>query len=131
MIIEFEIGDQSGDGHSQSDTYTFDCKHEDGGVISIEDIKYSYKIGSQIIGFDLVEDCCDFYEEHKLSEEEMDKLVSMGYTHEDIDEMREECIMSEHWMDIYMFICKLGYEGLIFTPTHQKHLNIGGYGLFQ
>ncbi len=131
MIIDFQIG-SSMSGHGHSDIYAFDCTYGiAGGDMSIGDIRLAYSVGSKLVGFDLVNDCCTYYEDNYLDEEQMDKLVSLGFVHEDLEEMKDEGLMSEWWMDIYMFICKLGCERLIVTPVRHKHVDIGGYGLFQ
>ena len=135
MIIEFEIGDRSGDGHGQHDTYYYECRNEPHDAfhctLTGENVQAAYEMGTAKLGFDLVKDCCDYYEEMKLSEEHMDILVSLGFVHEDLEEMKEECIQSEQWIHIYMFICNLGNPDIVFIEKRFQNINLGGYGLYQ
>lgn len=135
MIIEFEIGDRGGDGHNQYDTYYYECRNEPHhalhGALSAENVRAAYEMGTAKLGFDLVKDCCADYEEMKLSEENMDTLVSFGFTHEELGEMKEECIQPDQWLHIYMFICHIGNPDIVFIEKYFQNIDLGGYGLFQ
>ena len=103
--VELEIGDWSGDGHSQ-------VRHRH--IISNltrEEILNSYNKGVKVLGFDLMEYCCD-YEDSTIPLNFFSALVAHGMDISGFDiELDEEEVVFvdyESYSYIYLFIVKLG-----------------------
>ena len=128
MIVKLVIGDWSGDGHCQSATVIIDSN------FSKLDIEKSYIKGSQIIGFDLIEDVCEEYEDSLIPHEVIVKCKIQGMKLEDFFDEYDEEYNFRDWTDgfakLYLFIVKLGDPDFRYTETKLETVNIGGYGLF-
>lgn len=138
-IITASVGDFGGDGHSQSRVFTFVSN------FTSDQIWACYQAGSKSLGFDLVAEYCEDYEQDTLPHAVIEKLEAKGIVVKhwnynlDTDEVpfepitEETGITPELWFELFMKIAKLGSIGvpLEYILHERTPMNIGGYGLFQ
>lgn len=149
MKCTITIGDWSNDGHGMTDTTFIELptvKNED-------ELNDFYKVGTKIVGFNLVEEICSNYEENEMDEDKYKKLVKLGFVpykfmksnrkwEEDANYSEKNLcyhLNTESYLDIYMFIVSLGYRYILGSSDSFSYLKIsnelpvvtiGGYGLF-
>lgn len=132
--INLVIGDWSRDGHEKTENVIIKSN------LSLVDLQKAYKVGTKEIGFDFIKSVAARYEERELKREYLDKLTEFGYKgsfeYYDYNEESDEegpNIDEFEYVDILMFICKLGDSSfdyqMIESPEYPRW-NIGGYGLF-
>lgn len=111
--ITLEMGDPSGDGHGHRESVTIDANVDAG------DLRVAFETGD--------------YDEDWIEKEYVQKLVEHGYDAgewlADEDQEAYRTYFTE-FFEIYMFICKLGNQGLEWIQTKSEAIYIGGYGLF-
>ena len=130
-LIRLVVGDWSGDGHNITDTSFMKSN------LTYIEISSAYRKGSEILGFNLKEDCCHEYEDSLLLGEHIFALRANGIDikfdgrHEDPMEDEEEGVrlMSEEFVEIYLEICKLGNPDFKYEIFRINDVNVGGYGL--
>jgi hypothetical protein len=123
MILELVVGDWSHDGHNQTETYSIECN------LGKKALESAYAKGAKI-AFDLKEHCCD-YEDSQLPTELWNKLIALGFDNEPETGLEEAVyIEPDVYLDIYMFIAKLGNPKLDWSMATDSRICIGGYGLF-
>ena len=132
--INIVVGDWSGDGHSQSDSYLYQVN------ITADELKAAYGRGVTEIGFSITSMCKDF-EDGEIERQYAEKLVANGFVLEcgETIEGRADDSMTEDYIylnpsefaDAYMIIAKLGEPTLKYTRRKDiPDIRIGGYGLY-
>jgi hypothetical protein len=119
-VITLVVGDYYGDGHGQTEKYLIESN------LTEKELKAAYKVGTKTVGFDLTKKVCEDFEDHTISEKYRDKLAVY-------DIRVEEELDTEEFVTLYMSICKLGNENLVWNyGKREKYpsITIGGYGLF-
>ena len=127
--IKIVVGDWSGDGHSMTSEYTYDCS------INKEELQKAFKEGSEIIGFNL-SDICEDYEDNKISEDCVEKVFNHlpdfnfeDFTKEEYDNECDLTLTPDDFVKLYFEIARLG-KNFIYNKVESESINIGGYGLF-
>lgn len=129
MRIELVVGDWSKDGNGISETFLFEVN------LNKEQIYKAYKKGSKVLGYDLIETTCRYYEESYISEACWNDFLSRTKTKLNdytIDEPYEDnvTICPETWAQMYWAVCKLGNESLTYEKVENDgRITINGYGL--
>lgn len=130
--FNLEIGDTSGDGHSQMKTIFIECNH------SISDLDDAYNRSVDLTGIDLIEDCCRDYEDNALDKDTADALIK----HLDLVSIIGTCdkkynkphnlenLWIDTWIDLVMRFIKLSLPDLEYNIIKSESFDIGGYGLF-
>ncbi len=129
--ISLVLGDWSHDGHGHTDTVVILSN------LTNKQIESAYKKGTKKVGFDFIKDVASDYEDSKISEEQLNKLISLGLKGWDKvgDESDEDALYlyTEAYADIYLFIVKLGneeFEYKILEGELNPEIHIGGYGMY-
>lgn len=139
--ITLVLGDWSNDGHGKTELFTIDSN------LNTKEVLRAYKKVSKKLGFNFIEDVCADYQECSIYKEHIKILIQNGLKLETVflddwalKEAREVLesdgdddisLWTEPYIEIFLFIVKLGYPG--FEYNHAKsnqHINIGGYGFF-
>lgn len=125
--IDLILGDPSGDGHGQSQTVVINSSLSRGELLA------AYQVGRFIVGFDLINEVCEQYEDCRMSRKYKTKLLELGFFDFYEDGLEEDtCYLDQElFAQIFLFICKLGdtlFEYQIVESN--SYINIGGYGLF-
>ena len=137
--IELEWGDYSGDGHD---------KRQSCVIVSNKDkasLEAAYQKGVELIGFDLVKECCTEYEDTELCDEfvrifendpELSEYLCCMHCYglnEDVNHLCKDHLNVdawEHWLDLYFHFLKVGDPTLEIETLKPESIYIGGYGLF-
>lgn len=126
----FVIGDWSGDGHEKKETISYSCN---------KNPEEAYKIGCELLGFDLIKDyCVHWYEDHIVPFDILCKIDPQSYSYEDdlgnelTQEEIDDCeaIYPEKWVQLYLKICKYDEDFDYKENEEENVIRIGGYGLF-
>jgi len=122
-IINLVLGDWSNDGHGRTTTFNIFTN------LSKDEIDQAYKLGTNHLGIDFCDEICD-HDSTILPIEVYDKLRKNGYTgkfklykgeiYPDIDD----------FVDIYLFLVKLGNPKFKYMNISDNPLYIGGLGFF-
>lgn len=132
-IITLVVGDPSGDGHRETDTFTIKTN------LSKQELTKAYEKGSKLLGFDFKEHICCEYEDSILPEEELNILLGKDLILKDIvddyflQKYKNSGILnldSDSYTNIFLFIVKLGNSEFEYTYEKLPTIDIGGYGLF-
>lgn len=126
-LIKLIVGDWSGDGHRQCDTFVIESE------FSPEKINKAYGKATKILGFDLIEEVCAEYEESTLDPEVMAKMRCNGIDPDDYAETYDNKTViweSCRYADLYLRIVKLGDPSFEFIKIQEEcwSIHIGGYG---
>jgi len=137
--IELEWGDYSGDGHDKR----LSCV-----IISNKDkasLEVAYQKGVELIGFDLIEECCTEYEEREFPDRvveiikknsELSEYLSCSECYDLRENQGHQCEehlnveACDHWLDLYFHFLKVGDPTLEIETLKPESIYIGGYGLF-
>lgn len=126
--IKLVIGDSGGDGHDHTATFIIESN------LSLHGLRNAYEIGSSKLGFDFMSCVADEYEDSTISKKFLTKLEEFGYEHPLSDHRSEDKkhLSWDDYIDISMFICKLGDKSFEYKIVDDKFptWEIGGYGLF-
>lgn len=128
--INLTIGDYSSDGHGKKEDYLIESN------ITLAELKKAYAIGSEKVGFDLIDQIAAEYEDSSFPQKHLLKLKELGFDYDLFDEKycRDDDLnlQDEEYVDIFLFICKLGNEEFKyeFLNDDSDNWDIGGYGLF-
>jgi hypothetical protein len=136
------LGDTSGDGHSQSESFLIESN------LSRSEISKAYDKGTEILGLEYrtnyggverirykgISNFCEDYEDSEIPEYFIDLLGMHGVLDKvgDREDLFEGYCYSDQFLQIYLGIVKLGDP----TFTHKiisdnvQSIDIGGYGLF-
>ena len=134
MIYKFnlEIGDTSGDGHSEMKTILIECNY------SMEELADAYNNSVDLTNIDLIENCCAEDEDNTLDKNTADILIK----HLDLVSIIGTCdekyntpynlenLYVDSWRDLVMQFIKLSLPDLEYTIIKPESFDIGGYGLF-
>lgn len=130
-LIKLVVGDWSHDGHNQTDSVQILSN------LSKNSINRAYENGSYKIGFDFKNSICVEYEDNSLCKEKLNILLDHGLWPDDAESLKKDeeelYLDSDQFIDIYLFIAKLGDSGFkykIINYEENPSINIGGYGLF-
>lgn len=118
------IGDWSDDGHGK--TETFEIKSN----LSKKEIEKAYQEGSKLVGFDMIKDICDSYEDSEFPKESYEKLVSLGCK---VKLTPYNGVISpdfDEWKELFLFVTFLGDKNFQWKDVKSSDIRIGGYGLF-
>lgn len=133
FTITLLLGDPSGDGHGKSDTIVFNSN------LNKEEIQDAYKKASKELGFDLISDICDDYEDNYLPKKIYNILIKNGMKYDlneyEIKELAKHKskgvnIYIDEYLNIYFFIIKFGNKDFEYEITNCPVIDIGGYGLY-
>jgi hypothetical protein len=132
--IEMVIGDWSNDGHGMMDKYYINSS------ANHLELEKAYKVGVHIVGFDFSEVVCRNYEDSRIKDKHLEKLIEHGFKGE-----LAECLEENNgyfdedrdYVELYMFVVELGFKKYYqselnwkFVMNNTPSINVGGYGLF-
>ena len=125
------MGDPSHDGHNQTETFIVRTN------LTQVQIEAAYQQGVQIIGFDLVKDVANRYEESFIEHDDFLKLIDSGFIHE-LDEWQTQefadgdgiDVDCELFLGIYFYFVLRGDPNFVYEKIDNGMIEIGGYGLF-
>lgn len=126
-MIEIIMGDTSADGHGQTDSIYIESN------LTVQQIQAAYNKGTKLVGFNLVDSVAADYEDNKITVEDWNKLIALGFdgtSMEDDDDEDHLALWTDSFSEIYFFICKLGDPTFTYNVTKYDRIDIGGYGLF-
>lgn len=128
-IVQLSVGDWSNDGHSKTQYETIKSN------ISKNEMDLAYKEGAKITG-DVIDGVCDGYEECNVDASFVEKFQKLGFDFKleknEIKELKENdelYIDPERWIEIVMFVVKLGNPSFQYEITENNTFHCGGYGL--
>ena len=123
-LIQLIVGDVSGDGHNRTSVSTIKSN------LTREQIAKAYERGSDAIGINFQEQCCDNYEEYSITEQQALILKQHGIIdNEEVEEV--QCFIADDlFCDIWLKIAKLGSPNFQYEFLDIDCIPIGGYGLF-
>lgn len=128
-IINLTIGDWSNDGHGKTSSVTISSN------LSEEEIRDAYSVGSKIVGFDLSESVCSDYQDTSLSVAYLSSLVKHGFDEQSIYGYKRNHggfhLVEQDFVNIFLFIVKLGNSNFEFNIVKNNEICIGGYGFFE
>lgn len=125
--IDLILGDWSGDGHGQSQTVIINSN------LRKDELLTAYEAGTKLVGFDLINDVCEEYEDNRMKREYKTKLLDLGFPDFYEDGLEEDtCYLDQElFAQIFLFICKLGNPSFEHEIVESdSFIHIGGYGLF-
>ncbi len=118
--IRLVRGDPSGDGHGRTSTHSFRSS------LTPDEVRQAYRKGVGIVGFDLIQEEINTNgNRFKLKPEYREAMKTHGY----VSDVDVDWIDSETYIDIYLWIAKLGNPNLEvqwFTEPRYD-IDIGGY----
>ena len=128
MLVTLTVGDWSNDGHGMTDVVAVESNK------NIESILAAYKKGTEIVGFELHEQC-RAYEDNSFPMKHYEKLMDLEVDLELEEEAEPDSssiglISGDDFAAIYIAICKLGDPEIQMDVVQLRNINIGGYGLF-
>lgn len=125
--LKIVCGDWSNDGHGMTDSIFIESN------LNHEDIEVAYKRGAKEIGLDFRNDVARQYEDHKMSQAQMDILRANNINTE-VDEWYGEpssySLDSDSYIEIFLEICKIGNYNFNYEKIETREVHIGGYGIF-
>jgi hypothetical protein len=122
--IKLIVGDWSNDGHNMSDEIVI-FSNIDGNQI-----RDAFKLGTEVIGFDLTNECSD-YEQHQLSAKALACINDQFGDRYRLDIDEDGGVSVTTHVDLYLAIAKLGNAEFEWQLQHYSAtIDIGGYGLF-
>lgn len=133
FTITLILGDPSGDGHGKSKTIVFNSN------LNVTDIGLAYKKASKELGFDLISDVCNDYEDNFVPKDIFDTLVKNGMEYDLSDYEKNQLedadtrginIYTDEYLNIYFFIVFFGNKNFEYEITNYPVIDIGGYGLY-
>lgn len=123
-VVNLIVGDWSDDGHGKTETYAIESN------IERNEITHAYnKALKQNPKLNDFEQLCEGYEDSSIPEEFLDELKRLGYQAPAWME-KELRISRDEFVDIYLFIVKVGNPAFEYSKVRANEINIGGYGLF-
>lgn len=134
-IVELEMGDWSGDGHSQTQSLHIRTN------LTAKQIETAFKKGAKKVGLDITK-CCKDYEDGNLTKEQLEVLKKAGWDPENcwnynyakendqLDDEESFGISTDEFADIYIFTVQQGNPLFQHEELEAERIDIGGYGLF-
>jgi hypothetical protein len=145
MKINIAVGDEGGDGHEKNEQVTIESN------LTKKELEKTYKKSSKILGFDFCKIAATDYENSEVPIKYFQALRDSGYqgvieAEEDYNiliakpkdkrerwerNLKGPSVTMDEYIDIFLFICKLGDPQLKYKIVHDDndYLHIGGYGL--
>lgn len=125
--IELILGDWSGDGHSQTESFHILSN------LNSREIYKAFQAGVKILGFDITDFCSD-YEDTEISVEFFSALATKGMDvsgyYITLDNTSTVNLDSNNYFSIYLFTIKLGNPSFNYEVNKMSQINVGGYGFF-
>lgn len=138
--LQLVLGDWSHDGHNQTDFILLNTN------LSKDEIKDAYALAIKKLGFDFTQEVCSEYEDNLLYEKHLDLLLLQGFKIGDLGLLDEYSkkeavkffnkkiktlkLYTEEYLNIYLFIIKLGNPNFKYKIIEDSWIDIGGYGLY-
>lgn len=134
-VIELEMGDWSGDGHSQTQSLHIRTN------LTAKQIEAAFKKGARKIGLDITK-CCEDYEDSSLTKDQFEILRKAGWDPENcwnynyakengqLDDDDSFSLSTDEFADIYIFTVQQGNSDFEHEELNKERIDIGGYGLF-
>lgn len=126
--IDLVVGDWSGDGHNQKQIFTIKSNLDNGAVAK------AFKAGEKKLRFRFRDTVAVSYDDNKVPSDAIEKLkkhgLDLGAVIYDYMEGEQVTIGPDEYVDIWLFIAKLGNPSFEFELIDSPAINIGGYGLF-
>lgn len=133
-IVDLVVGDWSHDGHEKTNVVAVKIN------VTPNELRSAYENGTKEVGFDLTRDVAADYKDNVLSNERMKVLVANGYDEFTVERVEYDNDSSDYtgdyrlrvdsFVDVWLFIAKLGDPSLTYEIVNNDSVNIGGYGLF-
>lgn len=126
MLLELVIGDWSDDGYGKTDKVLYRTNSNKKCIME------AYDVGTEKLGFNLVEDTCRDYEDNDLTKEQYEALKALGFSAEEEGYLKEDydkvSINCYEFADAYVRIVKLGNPAIEIEIEPTNTINL--YGLF-
>lgn len=125
--ICLEVGDRYDDGHGKWDQFRFESNFDSTQIAT------AYRKGCEILGFDLINDYCQDYEDNLIPATEHQKLIKNGIDFFDRHSADGDGLAGpKAWANTYMAIAKLGDRNLEYISLNKSDfvIDIEGYGLY-
>lgn len=135
-LVQFPIGDWSGDGHDRCD-YFFALSEQP--IVRVREAHYR---AGETLGFE-IGDLCKKYGDNRLASDVVQKLDDLGYLPPNDIDLAEEFLPSEVLVDIWFYLLNHVDPSLHLEKTKMpsinfygrddkgRHLKTPGYGLFE
>ena len=125
------LGDPFNKGHEKVEKIKLDSN------LTLEEIEKAYQKGSQLIGVDVITQMFNSYDNNKISAILLNKLYKFGFSlsslkkelFKKMDNVEIQLIKSD-FVDIVLFVVKLGNNNFNYKLIENKEWYIGGYGFF-
>lgn len=127
MIIRIVVGDWLNGGHGQTETFIIESNLNHHQIIE------AYRKGSNVVGFNLVNDIATKHNDCRFEVELIEKLknnniyIDFEYP---VTYGHVVYLSSYEFIEIYLAIVKLGNNDFTYKIIEVPNINIGGYGLF-
>lgn len=128
--ITLTLGDWSCDGHGRAEKHTIKSN------IPKPELETAYAEGVKRTGVDLTKSIAREFDNNLFPQVAIDKLSLFGFDpndflmFDDYDGVEHWYIDSEGFVDLWLFIAKIGNPDLEYILYKTDNINIGGYGLF-
>ena len=104
-----------------------------------EEVCKAYNDGVKIVGFNFIDKFCTEYDETSIDHDTAKKLVELGLQNFELAKKGWEIkngywLNADNFLDIYLFICKLGNPEFVYEKVEDRGLpsiDIGGYGIVE
>lgn len=140
MLMIFEVGDISGDGHREMNKYFYEIF----GVEELKDLKFAFLKGCQHLQLEFINShhslsftAFEDYEDRTAPEDMIQKLTAAGFEIEDFffqdwDRGKNKVwkLEAEMLPELWLAVAAYGDPKLSYEPVAAEKLDIGGYGLF-
>lgn len=119
------VGDSSGDGHEKTENFLITSNFNEAQILD------AYRLGVDIIKFDIMENNKD-YQDRSICSEDVDKLKSVGFVFSNLDKWGVYYYIDpEIFVEIFIFIVSVGDPSFEYEYLPYNNIEIGGYGLFE
>jgi hypothetical protein len=126
--ITLVVGDWSFDGHNR--THNFAIKSN----LDVDAVSAAFEMGEEKLGVKFQETVAAEFEDNVLPRDVIEKLENHGFVLADVvgdcEDEEQVTIDSDVYVDIWLFIAKLGNPDFRYELTSHPSINVGGYGLF-
>ena len=114
------VGDWSGDGHRITSDYYIESN------LTGEEIEKAYELGSEVLGFNLCNEVCEYYEDNQISDQHLEKLIQSGFNPP--SDFEKDWVGCKNYTKMYLHVVSLGNPSFKFEFVKADTVNIGGYG---
>ena len=138
-LISLLVGDPYADGHGRTERKIVKSS------LDVGELQQAYTAGVGIVGFDLDKQVATGYDDYTIAAELVEKLEAQGFDrfeqlrsgiHEwdaepsSDDESGDWNLSIDAYVDLYLFIVKLGRPDAKLELLQLPSVALGGYGLF-